>query len=232
MDRPLEATPKRQFRRVAAWIYAVVNPILESLQDEVSLLESGNLTWRSSSSRCERIRNIQEYVESKQWPNYFDFRAEHDLFSKSFEGHDASLKSLNAIASETYASLLSSQMFSEILNVHLAAYEEQRSSIGPHAPSFNNSRGDIPKVFAENIINNVESLPPHYLYSPLWNFRSKELLGFRNSSGFNFTALHNAVAILSQMSVALKTSLEDHRLSLSRGFDVPAAPVTGILFEE
>jgi hypothetical protein len=194
MDRPLEATPKRQFRRVAAWIYAVINPILESLHDEVLLLESGNLTWRASSSRCERIRNIQEYVDSKQWPNYFDFRAEHELFSKSFEEHDASLKSLNTVANETYSSLLSSKVFLEILDVHLAAYEKQRASIGPHAPSLNNARSDIPKVFAENIINNVGSLPPHYLYSPLWNFRSKEFLGFRNI--LEFTPLHSATATL------------------------------------
>ena len=232
MDRPLEATPKTQPRRVAAWIYAVINPILESLQDEAALLESGNLTWRSSSNRCERIRNIQEYVDSKQWPNYFDFCAEHEPFKKSFEKHDANLKSLNSVAKEWFNFQLSSKQFSIILlDAHLVAYEKERASIGPQAPSFNNSRGDIPKVFAENIINNVGSLPAHYLYSPLWNFRSNvELLGFRTNP--EFTPLHNAIATQRQMSAALKAELEDYRLSLSRQFDVPAAPVTGVSFEE
>lgn len=230
MDRPLQTNVKTQFRRVAAWIYAVINPILESLQDELALLEGGNLTWRSGSGRCERIRNIQEYVDSKQWPNYFDFRAEHDHFKKSFEEHDTNLKSLNSRAKELYDSLLSSKIFLETLNIHLDTYEGQRVSIGPHAPSINNSRPEIPRVFAENIINNVGSLPSHYMYSFLWNFKNKELLAYRD--GQEFTSLHNAAAAMGQMSSGLKAGLEDHRLSLSRQFDVPAAPVAGISFEE
>jgi hypothetical protein len=72
-----EAAPRRQSRRVAAWIYMVINPIIEALQREVSLLEAENLTWRSSSGRCEFIKIIQEYVDSRQWPNLYDYQAEH-----------------------------------------------------------------------------------------------------------------------------------------------------------
>ena len=230
MGQKIESTPKRQLRRVAAWIYAVINPVLESLQDELSFLDEGNLTWRANSGRCERIRNIQEYVDTKQWPNYFDFCSEHDAFKSSFHKHDNDLKRVNSEAKSLYDFLLSSPLFSQTLAAHLQSYEDQRASIGPQAPSFINSRSDIPKAFWEYVINNTRVLPSHYLYSYLWNFKTAELLAYRNDP--KFAPLLQAAGVLGQQSAVLKAELEEHRLSLSRQFDVPAAPVAGISFEE
>jgi hypothetical protein len=219
-----------QSRRVAAWIYAVINPMVDSLQRELSLLEVENLTWRSSSGRCEIIKLIQEYVDPRQWPNYSDFLADNSLFLKTFELHDADVQSLNSQAKKIYDWLLSWDQFSTTVAELLHSYENQRASIGPQAPSFSNSRSDLPKVAAENIINNIPTLPSHYLFAPFWNFASKSFLVFRGLP--EFQPLHTSRAELTEISSALKAALEDHRLSLSRKFDVPAAPVPGISFEE
>jgi len=72
---------RKQSRRVAAWIYVVINPIIDSLQRELSFLNSGNLTWRSRTNQCELIKTIQEYVDPGQWPNYQVFLAEYKSFS-------------------------------------------------------------------------------------------------------------------------------------------------------
>jgi hypothetical protein len=230
MNERMEATtPKRQYRRVAAWIYAVINPIIDSLQRELMLLEAENLTWRPSSGRCEFIKPIQEYVDVRQWPNYYDYSAEHTLFLKTFKEHDGDLLSLNSRAKAIYDWMISWKDFSSEVELLLGRYEGEKSRAGPQYPSFNNSRPELPKVAAESIINNIQSLPSHYTFAPFWNFASQDLLTLRNHP--EFQSLHSLRSRLAEMSSALKARLEEHRLSLSRDFDVPAAPVPGLSFE-
>src|SRR5713226_2826837 len=107
MSRSQTIRPKKQSRRVAAWIYVVINPVVDSLGRELELLNSGNLTWRSYSGRCEVIRTIQEYVDPLQWPNYYDFLSEHAGLKDGFTIHDSRLERLSAVAKETFDWLLS-----------------------------------------------------------------------------------------------------------------------------
>jgi hypothetical protein len=202
-----------------------MNPVIDSLQREIMLVDTGNLTWRSSSGRCEFIKPIQEYVDVRQWPNYYDYQAENSFFLKKFEEHDVNLGALSVEAKAIYDWLLSWNEFSSAVEGRLGAYENQRPALGPQFPSFVNSRADLPKVAAENVINNNRSLPSHYVFAPFWNFASRDLLLYRNHAMFE--RLHSLRTSLSQISSALKRGLEDHRLSLSREFDVPAAPVPG-----
>jgi len=229
MSDRTEATPRKQFRRAAAWIYAVINPIIDSLQRELTSLDTGNLAWRASSGRSEFIKPIQEYVDFGQWPNFSDYQVEHSLFSTTFKQHDEDLRSLNEAAKVIYDWLLSSKEFLSDVEAELSAYESQRPAMGPQFPSFNNSRADLPRVCAENVINNTDNLPPHYLFAPFWNFASKRLLVYRSLPIFE--SLHFSRAKLGQVSSALKAALEEHRLALSREFDVPAAPVPGLSFD-
>jgi len=227
MSSDVEITHPRQSRRVAAWIYAVINPIVEGLNHEIGFLKDGNLTWRSTTKRCEYIRPMQEHVDSRQWPNYKDFLAdsENSIFTKTFAIHDNDLAGVNSAAEAVYLELLSWSSFSEEVLRTLNSYESWKVS-NPQLPSFNLVRQELVQVAAENIINNVQSLPRHYTYSAFWNYASKELLPFRNLP--NFPSLHGAQAELHEISSALKGALEEHRLKLSRKYDVPAAPIPGL----
>lgn len=115
MGSNVETRNPRQSRRVAAWIYVVINPIVEGLERELEFLKKGNLTWRSTTKRCEYIRTIQEYVDSRQWPNYKDFLNENEntIFLKTFEPHDKDLANVNSAAGEAYRILLSWEPFSD-----------------------------------------------------------------------------------------------------------------------
>lgn len=224
--------PKKQSRRVAAWIYVVINPIIDSLQRELSLLDSGNLTWRPHLGRCEMIRTIQEYVDSTQWPNYKDFLAEHpkSAFIPGFQRHDSDLKKLNTVAQELFNRMLSWEQFLVSVGAALDIYESGRASLGPRAASLTDTRNDIPKMAAEYLINNAQTLPSHYVISAFWNSAGNSLIGFRNLP--EFQPLHRSKDGLSEISAKLKQALEGYRLSLSRDYDVPAAPVPGISLEQ
>jgi hypothetical protein len=223
---------KKQSRRVAAWIYAVINPIINSLERELSLLDSGNLTWRPHLGRCEMIRTIQEYVDSAQWPNYQDFLAEHpnSVFRPGFDQHDSDVRTLNTVAQELFNRMLSWSKFSDALDVALGTYERQRASLDPQFPMLVHTAKDVPKLAAEYVINNAQTLPSHYTISAFWNLLGKELIAFRNLP--EFQALHRCKDRLAENSSKLKQALESYRLSLSRDYDVPAAPVPGLSFEE
>src|SRR5208337_1084232 len=108
MGRNVGTMHPRQSRRVAAWMYAVINPVVEGLGHELEFLKKGNLTWRSTTKRCEYIRTVQEYVDSRQWPNYKDFLSDEEnvIFLKEFELHDNDLLNINSVTEEAYEDLL------------------------------------------------------------------------------------------------------------------------------
>jgi hypothetical protein len=232
MSSRTEKSPKKQVRRVAAWIYTVLNPIIECLQRELSLLDSGNLTWRSNVARSEVIRTIQEYVDPAQWPNYQTFFAEHlsSPLVLGFKEHDSELLKLETVAQLLFNQLLSTQEFLIAVDQALDIYEGKRESLGPQAPALTHMRKDVPRIAAEYLINNVQNLPSHYLLSAFWNSAGMNLFHFRNRR--EFEPLSRSRARLSTVSAKLKAALESYRLALSRDYDVPAAPVPGISFEE
>jgi hypothetical protein len=224
--------PKRQPRRVAAWIYVVINPIIESLQREVSLLEMGNLTWRAYSRRCEIIKAIQEYVDSSQWPNYQDFLAEHpkSVFIPGFKQHDSHVDSLNNAAQALFSRLLSWPAFRGLLQTSIASYENRRESLGPTARPLSDMGGGIEEEVAQHLINNAQELPRHYVISVFWNSEARARLSSLKSDA-TFRPLLQASGNLLKHSGRLKLALENHRLSLSRDYDVPAAQVPGVSLE-
>jgi hypothetical protein len=232
MSRRVETISRKQSRRVAAWIYAVINPVINGLQREQLLLDAGSLTWRPHTRQCELIRSTQEYVDSGQWPNYQDFVAEHPKspIVPAIENHDSTLQELNSLASKLFDWMLSDKSFVEASGRAFQEYEEMREHLGPQAPILTHTRPDIPKMLAEFVINNVQTLPSHYVIAALWNSTGKSLLSFRDHR--QFTALLRSKDSLAENSAKLKRMLEDFRLQLSREFDVPAAPVAGVTFEE
>jgi hypothetical protein len=184
MSNMRSGPPKTQSRRVAAWIYAVLNPVIESLQRERELLERRNLTWRFYSGQSEFIRMIQEYVDSVQWPNFYDFLAEHPFFAKAFKQHDDQLEKTNAIALQTFDELISWPEFSSTIEKLLSRYRQQRRSAGfSEDPPFH-TEGDLVKYSAEYLINNIQELPSHYSLSGFWNASNELLLSFRNLPRF------------------------------------------------
>jgi hypothetical protein len=229
MSRRSATIPKMQSRRVAAWIYAVINPIVDALERELTIFDTENLTWRSNLRRCESIHSIQEYVDVGQWPNFRDFEAEHNLFLETFGQHDADLKLLNDSARQAFDWLISQPDFSQEIARLMEDYEAARSSVSPQVPRFTDSRPELSKMAAENVINNIPTLPVHYLFAPFWNLAAAHLLPFRNLPEFD--SLHGARGKLRELSSGLKQGLEDQRLKFSRKFDIPAAPIPGLSLE-
>jgi hypothetical protein len=227
MDKSLEWKPKKHSKRVTAWIYTVINPIVECLQRELELLETGNLSWRYYSQRCEFIRPILEYVDGAQWPNYSDFLEENLGFKDRFQLHDVRLEALNNSASALFSALISNPQFLQLVDSSFQAYEEARKG-DPLASDLTQMKQDLFKAAAEYLINNYRSLPAHYNLAKFWSVASHGMHGFRISSNL-FGPVQEQALVLKDESHKLSSDLEHDRLGFARTFDIPAAPLPDYL---
>lgn len=213
-------------RRVEAWVYTILNPLIGSLRLETHLLEKGNLTWRWYSGKCEYIRQILEYVDNSHWPNYEDFVAVelNQGFKDRFEKHNQALADMESGASRFYDGLMQSGIFQEQVESSLQDYVRLEN------PSLDSMKEDLPKYVAEYLINRTEILPPHYTVHRFWqDYRSEFERSAEEFEGYqgrqSFRALEKASGVLKEISANLLRNFENHRLFLCRTYDVPAAPI-------
>lgn len=168
-----ETSPGPYPRRVASWIYTVINPVIESLRGEVRHLESGNVSWRWYSRRCEYIRFVRDYVEPHNSPNFDDFLIENEEFVKRFERHDTSLRKTEHKAAKFYDLLFSEVIFKEQVNQALQEFELAGDLAQSSAPNLDSLAKELSQYVAEYIINNIDSLPAHYTTSSFGNALGK-----------------------------------------------------------
>lgn len=175
------------------------------------------------------IKTIQEYIDPSQWPNYQTFRAEYpkSLMVRGFDRHDSDLKDLNGAAQNLSDRLTSSGEFLKAAESEVQAYERERQTAGSQTvwpPEY--IRKELARFSSEYVINNIQELPSHYATSDFWNFSAKKLLVFRSHP--EFRPLQRASITLAGDSAKLRQMLLAFRLSTSREYDVPAAPVPGL----
>jgi hypothetical protein len=218
--------PGRGSERVKAWVYTILNPVIDSLRREIELLRIGNLSWRVHSRRCEYIRPISELIDADQQPNLEDFLAEHSTFIDRFDQHDSALAGVERATTEYVQGLLSASSFQEHVNKCLQNYEAMLP-FNPTYPDLLELRGKVGEYVAEFLANNSRSLPQHYTLYAFWKESAKTFF-MDNFGGFTETA-HNNVRAKAQellgISEQLRIDVETLRLTLVREYDIPAAPI-------
>ncbi len=184
MSRRSATLPKTQSRRVAAWIYAVINPIVDALDREIRILDTENLTWRSNLGRCESIHSIQEYVDVGQWPNFQDFQTEHSVFLKSFDRARLRFETRErARAAKCLIGSCRGISFQQLLENFWIAYETARSSTrSTGAMHSTTAVAELPKIAAENVINNISEPPRALFIRPLLELRGQAASTVQKSS--------------------------------------------------
>ena len=223
--------PPPHSKRVQAWVYVILNPVIESLRRELLLLDKGNLSWRFYSKKCEYIRPISEYIEGSQLPNFEDFLADglNAGFKSSVDAHDSAVFGVEAAATRFFDGLVHSTLF--LKEVESAFHEYESSARDkPQYPAPDSIRGDLPKYVGEYLINRTDLLPDHYLMHKFWKeFRSKFELFAAEFEPYqqreSFRALKRSSDALKGISQGLLPALEKHRYWLCSTYDIPAAPI-------
>ena len=217
---PEVTTPPQHSNRVQAWVYYILNPVIESLHREAFFLAKGNLTWQGDTRRCEYIRPIREYIEYPQLPNYEDFVADplNPSFSAKFEEHDRALSVVESSAAEFADGLMHSEPFQKQVKDSLEQYQSTASASGQYL-----YLGSLPRAVAALLVNRIDVLPHHYGTRQFWEIYKNMFETYHEDPSFR--AVKTAADALKDVSSKLVLDLENHRQILCRTFDIPAAPI-------
>lgn len=224
--------PPLHSKRVEAWIYTVINPLIENLRREVFLLGKGNLSWRWYSRKSKFIRPVDEYVYYEHRPNYEDFVGDglNPGFAHDFERHDGAVSLVESEARHFYEQLLHNPRFNNQVVRSLNEYERTVAE-DPQRQSLTSVRDNLPKHVAEYMINKTLDLPAHYISEAFWEeYRSRFLETdegrfIPSDERDSYKSLDEASSTLYQLSTQVLSRLEAHRSYLSTTFDVPFAPI-------
>ncbi len=219
-----DTKPGRGSERIKAWVYAIMNPLIDSFRRETELLKTGNLSWRVHSRRCEYIRPIAELIDFDQRPNLEDFLAENPNFRARFDDHDSAVAAVEQAAARFVHGLLQSSLFKKQVAECLRNYESLARTSNPTYPELiGYVRERAAEYIAECLVNNTKSLPQHYVHYAFWESFAPEFEPFRKRQAFAATA--DAAKKLLNVSEQLRTDVESLRLKLCRKYDIPAAPI-------
>jgi len=205
--------------RCKAWIYSVINPLLDGLRIEASFLARGNWTFRRYNRNLEFIRPMQAFVAYQSRPNWDDFTTSNPTARGRLGDRDARREDLRKACNAAYEALVTVADFqrkvSECLNTFVKETAKDPASI------FNPNIGPYEGV-AEIIINNVAELPDHYGAHQFWSRFRDELMPFRRGPKFEYA--DQAGLKLQRSNDDLSAELIRLRSDLAAEYDIPWAP--------
>ncbi len=203
--------PGRERRK--AWIYSVVNPILEALKIESSFLEKGNWTFGQDSRDLDFIRPLEGYVDYQSRPNWEDFVSSNPNVQERVRQRDKLQEELRKACSEAFDYLVVDHQFRQKVSECLKAFQQWEGG----------SLGTVPEnLVAELIVNNVEQPPSHKGYYRFWSRFGADLRRFRVGQAFD--RADQAGHELKKSNDELSAELVKVRSDLAAEYDIPWAP--------
>jgi hypothetical protein len=214
--------PEKGSERVKAWVYAILNPVIEALRRETGLLKSSNLSWRFHTKRCEYIRPVEELIDPSHLPILDDLLAEDPILQERFREHASEISRLEESAARFFQGLIQAAPFREQVSRCLEEYSVAVRASNPTYPDLD-AVSRTPEYVAEYLVNNIKSLPRHHTMYAFWQRFEPEFSEFKKRE--TFTRTGEAAGRLSRVSERLQSDLESLRLTLCREYDIPAAPI-------
>jgi hypothetical protein len=215
------STPTRRkgSERVKAWVYSVLNPLMEALRAESLSLSKKNITWRYSTGEMEFIVPTRDLIQPTARPNYDDLLRGEAAIKPQMEDRDGKVERLRGAASECWKQLTEYSGLQYLVEKQLKQWREE----GNPYPG-----GAIPEdefwlLIAEHIINNAAELPFYYTNRPFWSRFGQSLLASR--VGQPFSRLEESIRDLKKSDETLIKVLDLSRSKLCDQYDIPAAPV-------
>ena len=204
--------------RVKAWIYSVMNPLMEDLRAENKLLSKKNITWRYQTASMEFILSTRDRISPAVRPNYDDLLRGLPALRQEMEKRDEKVETLLHAASECWKQLIA--CFRPQVEQCLKQWKEE----GNPYPGGGTPEEEFWLLITEQVINNVEELPAHYTSRDFWSRFRADFLTFR--SGHHFSQLEQTIAELKQANKILIETLDQIRSQLCEEYDIPAAPIS------
>ena len=211
--------PRKGSERVRAWIYAAINPLLDALRFEKSLLDRGASTWRFFNQRFEYIHAPAHYLDGYAIEVLTDLERKYPGEVAPLGSHAALLETLRLATVTAHTSLTGHPSFAERVEATLETY---LSSDGGE-PWGAYGREKFPLLVAERVVNHApDTLPDHYADAAYWARNGSEFLAF--GTGAEFDALRAALVASARGAGELIERLLRLRTALCDEYDIAPVP--------
>jgi hypothetical protein len=220
----IDAPPRIGPHIARALFDTVCNPLIESLELELALIEKRNWTFSFRPRALELIRPLNRYIETRALPNLEQLlQIDSDLNAKASE-HDGAVEDLQVAVERVYDVLIGNTQFQALCESLFTAekigevgYQAVHEIFGAYP------RSDYESLIAQYVINNSAELPSYYASARFWNHHRQDLLkwlDFRDTSK-PYESVRRHGELLAGISRGLVDHLKRLRGELSRRFDVP-----------
>lgn len=210
-------------RIVHAWFTTVINPIINGLKTEQTLLEKKDWTWMYRPGNLEFIKAIRGYVPSEAADNLDHFTSFNPDLEASIQDHDQWVTHLFVQCKILQRTVEESSKLS-------ALYRRvtSRKNLAKLGTSVENTFGGYPRethlwLLAQYIVNNTERVPDYYYTARLWNAHRDEFLAILDDP--EVAAMNSQTEFAGKelllASNRLSNVLRRKREKLSLDYDVP-----------
>lgn len=213
-----ERVTKAGRERRKAWIYSVINPLLEGLRIESSFLERGNWTFRRSSRDLDFIRPLEMYIAYQSRPNWDDFRSSNAQLQGSVKRREEQREKLRVACSAAFDCLVAMPEFQQKVSDTFEAF----ASAGENTNNLVHRNVKPYEAVAELVINSTRTLPEDYPVHRFWSTFRDDLMRFRKGAAFE--EADGAGFDLKNSNDDLVAELKALRSSVAEEYDIAWAP--------
>jgi hypothetical protein len=204
--------------RRKAWIYSVINPLLEGLRIEATFLARENWTYRRHSRDLEFVRPVRVLVGYKSIPNLDDLTSSKPDTQKAIDRRELQREKLRDACRAAFDALAANPDFQRKVS---DAFQIVESETPGKAQTLTYPAVPFHEVIAELAVNKG-GIPDHAGTYPFWSRFQDEFMRFR--VGAEFDAADQAGRGLEKYNNRLALKLTQLRGALAEKYDIPWAP--------
>jgi len=212
-----------------AFVYTVINPILEGIKSELSWLQQKKYFWQFQSRSFEYIFPIVAHVGIRYFDHLELFQSYYPEISSLMRSHDEKIEELSSLLSNAYDEIIK-------LDDYKSKFEEARKNWEAKGKDFNNIWGAYQSSYGLNIIaefslNNRQELDPTlYRTAPFWNEYRNEFLQVRQNEKIKAyidkmdIKTDEIIKIVENLCLELKTLRNEYAAK----YDIPPIPLNDL----
>ncbi len=206
---------------VRVWFDTVLNPIISGLDNELYVLNKGNLTWRGFMNTFEELKPIAAFCEHRYKDNFEQILRHYPNLIEIISKYDELFEDLESKANQLYLALKSSNKLMAIYNNGVDNYANNNAISESKLKTLRNTNSY--RFIAEYLINGFDELEPEYSLSPIWNKNIQEFKQLLNSEDFAilYADFKQSQIAFTEIIKQTITELKEVRFNLSEEADQP-----------
>ena len=219
-ERLKKEQPRIGPRIVRAWFETVINPLLNALRAENTLLQKKDWTWQFYQTGLEMIKPVTQYIDADAVDNLEQILHFYPSLKTKIENHDEATDRLFQACRGLHTTIVSR---SDLEDIYRTVTSQAKLSKSMEEMFASREASEHINLLTEYIVNNTGELPYYYTVSPLWNrYREQFLKVLGHPAVVPYTKkTTKAGEQLMRANEALVKSLKNIREELSLKHDVP-----------